>query len=136
MKGVLRYYTRTKEVLCGDSFISYYWALLISVFIGVLAESFTVFASVYAGAITSLYLYLSYLFDRGERNRSRIQQMSVIPTCMYCGRVRVSDVTEEWVDVEMFIAAGAQSMMSHGICKDCRKRVEEEMDNFLNGEDK
>lgn len=45
----------------------------------------------------------------------------VLPTCMYCKRIR--DSHDVWVGIEQYIAQRTEASFSHGVCPDCYEAV-------------
>jgi PAS domain S-box-containing protein len=52
----------------------------------------------------------------------RLQKL--IPICMYCKKVRIDEVF--WKNVEDYLYEHKIAIFTHGICEECRKKVEEE----------
>ncbi|MBE0618859.1 MAG: HAMP domain-containing protein [Proteobacteria bacterium] len=53
----------------------------------------------------------------------------IIPICATCKKIR--DDQGSWRQMEAYIGEHSEAEFSHGICPDCRKKVEEELERDL-----
>jgi hypothetical protein len=82
----------------------------------------------------SLFLLCQAAVSRGARDEARgayaaapppeaqrPELNGLIPVCMHCKRVRVSET--EWQQIEAYVAARSRAAFSHGICPECAQQV-------------
>lgn len=64
-----------------------------------------------------------------EEAVARIRHLEgLLPICSYCKRIR--DDRESWHAVDVYISRHAGARFSHGICPECRRRVEAELEQL------
>jgi phosphoserine phosphatase RsbU/P len=55
--------------------------------------------------------------ERIVRLQEHVKRLEgVLPTCMYCKKIRDSDV---WVGIEQYITQRTEASFSHGVCPEC-----------------
>jgi hypothetical protein len=54
----------------------------------------------------------------------------ILPICSYCKKIR--DDEGSWRQMETYIRDHSEAEFTHGMCPDCAKKMQEEMNNFLN----
>ena len=67
-----------------------------------------------------------------EATLARVKQLEgIIPICMYCKKIR--DDKDSWSQIESYITEHSEALFSHGVCPECRKKLEAEIESLKNG---
>lgn len=105
-------------------------SFLISSVLSVIINSLSI-AEWYGTLITVAFIY-SYCYKSIKADKYQ-EEGQIIPMCSYCGKIRSGkDIggVDRWIDVEEFICGNSESLLTHGICKDCyaeeMKKIEED----------
>ena len=66
------------------------------------------------------------LIERLEKALSEVEQLrGLLPVCAWCRKVR--DDSGYWDSIEGYLARHLHTQYTHGICKDCAKKLEAEL---------
>jgi DNA-binding response OmpR family regulator len=69
-----------------------------------------------------------------EDTLARVKQLEgIIPICMYCKKIR--DDKDSWSQIEAYITEHTEAYFSHGICPECREKLQKEYPELMNVSD-
>jgi hypothetical protein len=78
-------------------------------------------ALIQAGVLAFVAIAAVTLRQNIELKREVRLLQSILPVCMGCKRIR--DGHEHWKPLEVYVTENTDSVVSHGLCKECARRL-------------